>query len=118
MRLKQLAFRFLVLGLCDLLCQAGREAPEIASVHSSKIGIRIENIYLDDGALTNDNSLHIYFRYSNIKADNFAKEKSNYYEEPARYLGLQTKNAANNGLVIHLVHGATDECFISLQLKD
>lgn len=75
-----------LLAICDLICQAGREAPEIAGKHPSKIGIRIENIYPGTDK-DMENSLIVNLRYSENNLD-LEDMLLNYYCPPAKYLGL------------------------------
>ena len=87
-----------LLAICDLICQAGREAPEIAGKHPSKIGIRIKNIIYHTSGLA-ENSLQIDLDYSKkeIPLETLIED---HYEKPATYLGIITDNSEKRNVLL------------------
>ncbi|MBW1940903.1 MAG: hypothetical protein JRI28_05955, partial [Deltaproteobacteria bacterium] len=84
-----------LLGICDLICQAGREAPEMAGKYASDIGIRIKDIeYLSDGTDIN-NSLEICLMYKNTDLE-LKKIGDDFFEKPVSFLGLNCDTAKNH----------------------
>ncbi len=105
-----------LLGLCDIISQAGREAPEL-SKFTKKLGITYTSIE----KLTNDNqtgSLNIKIHYKDEKKKEEEKERDviKYYTSPALFLGLENIHGSSMEESLMLEIGKEEYYFFNEQM--
>lgn len=87
-----------LLGICDMLSQAGRENTELPKDTASKLGIKYRDIQTcgDSGV---ENSLQVLLKYKEPEDmdDSLFLE---YYTQPALFLGLSSKPKQSESLMI------------------
>ena len=87
-----------LLGICDMLSQAGRENTELPANTASKLGINYRDIQVcvDSGE---KDSLKVLLKYK--KPEEMNKEFfSEYYTQPALFLGLRTRPKNSESIMI------------------
>ncbi|MDR0603748.1 MAG: hypothetical protein LBG80_05530 [Bacteroidales bacterium] len=77
-----------LLSLCDTICQAGREAPELSmdSFRPSDLNIKYKEIKIKDNAV--HISLHYIFKDEAQYKDKKGKNMEGYFKKPVKYLKL------------------------------
>lgn len=81
-----------LLGLCDMLCQAGREAPELAGGVPSNLKIKYKS-------LRRDGSSGLRIDLSYIRGEQTMENLKKFYIEPACFLGLAQADHKNSMVV-------------------
>jgi hypothetical protein len=96
-----------LLSLCDTLCQAGREAPELAieSNNPSKLKIKFSKINIIE------NSIEIGLHYE----QNGSQNLSEYYTKPFEFLKIINGNSNEYGLKINLSLNDENPLFFKLK---
>lgn len=87
-----------LLGICDMLSQAGRENAELPTETGSRLGIKYRNIEVcaDSGQ---KNSLTVFLKYK--KPDDMDDDIfRSRYVQPALYLGLKVKQSNTESIMI------------------
>ena len=84
-----------LLGICDMVCQFGREASEMAEDVPSNLEIKLSNIEYDE----KDSILSVTLDYGNSKQSGSDLIKE-YYIKPGNSLGLKAEGETNNTLKI------------------
>lgn len=81
-----------LLGVCDMMCQAGREAPEIANDTASSIKIKYKEINL----IKDNSSIEVRLLYGNSNSDS-KDVLTDFYDKPAKFLNLDPQSGVDNG---------------------
>ena len=82
-----------LLSLCDTLCQAGRDAPEMADEKedASNLGIKFDEISFN----TEKKILNVFISYEKFKGKDKKTMFKNYFEKPIKFLDLKRKKNGN-----------------------
>ena len=103
-----------LLCLCDTICQAGREAPEMTELQDkermSKLNIKYNNIMFNK----EEKSLKVSLSYDKIVKEESKKEKDStiykFFEKPFSFLNLSPQKIEKDAIIIEITDGTnTDE---------